>query len=111
MQFIINLLINGFAVFVTAYLLPGVHIKDFFTAILVSIVLGIANALVKPILVILTLPITIITLGIFYFVINGLLILLTSAIVPGFSVQNLWWAILFSVALSLVNWLLHSLSK
>lgn len=111
MQFIINLLINGFAVFVTAYLLPGVHIRDFLTAIIVSVVLGIANALVKPILVILTLPITVFTLGIFYFVINGLLILLVSVIVPGFTVNNLWWAILFSVVLSLVNWVLHLLSK
>jgi len=111
MQFAINLFINGFAVFVSAYILPGVQVRNFFTAIIVSIVLGIANTLLKPILVILTLPITFITLGIFYLVINGLLILLVSSVVPGFSVRSLWWAILFSLVLSLVNWVLSSLSK
>jgi putative membrane protein len=111
MQFVINLLINAFAVFIAAYILPGVHIRDFFTAIVVSIVIGISNTLLKPILVILTLPITVLTLGLFYVIINGLLILFTSAVVPGFSVKNLWWAILFSFVLSLVNWVLNSLSK
>lgn len=111
MQFIVNLFVNGFAVFVAAYLLPGVQVKDFFTAIVVSIVLGMVNTLIKPILVILMLPITFITLGIFYLVINGLLILLVSSVVPGFSVKSLWWAILFSLVLSLVNWVLGSLSK
>jgi len=111
MQFIINLVVNGFAVFIASYLLPGVQVKDFFTAIVVSIVLGIANTILKPILVILTLPITIVSLGLFYIVINGLLILLTSAIVPGFTVKNLLWAIIFSFVLSIVNWFLHTLSK
>ncbi len=111
MQFLINLLINGFAVYITSRLLSGVQIKDFLTAIIVSIVLGIANTLLKPVLVILTLPITVVTLGLFYFVLNGLLILLASSVVPGFSVANIGWAILFSLALSIVNWFLHSLTK
>ncbi len=112
MQLIINLLINGFAVLITAYLLSGgVHVNSFFTAIIVSIVLGITNTILKPILLILTLPINILTLGLFTFIINGLMIKLTSYFVPGFTVANIWWAIFFSLVLSIVNWFLSTLSK
>lgn len=111
MQLIINLLINGFAVFVTSYVLSGVHVQNFLTAIIVAIVLGVVNTLIKPILLILTLPLTIITLGLFAVILNGILILLTSAIVPGFKVDSILWAILFSLVLSIVNWFLHLLTK
>lgn len=111
MQLIINLLINGFAVFVASYILQGVHVQNFLTAIIVAIVLGIVNTLIKPILLILTLPFTILTLGLFTFIINGLMILLTSAVVPGFKVDGLLWAILFSIVLSIVNSFLHLLTK
>lgn len=111
MELLIKLLINGFAVFVAAYLLKGVHLDNFLTAIIVSVVLGIVNTIVKPILSILTLPLNILTLGLFNFILNGLIILLVSALVPGFSVENIWWAILFSLALSAVNWFLHLLKK
>jgi len=111
MQLIIKLLINGFAVFVTAYLLPGVHVESFLTAIIVAVVLGITNTVLKPILSIITLPINIITLGLFNFILNGLMILLVSVLVPGFSVKSIWWAILFSLVLSLVNWFLNLLTK
>lgn len=111
MSLLINLLISSLAIFVTAYLLPGVRLKDFFTAVVVAIVLGIVNTIIKPIIIILTLPFNILTLGLFTFIINGLMILLTSAGVPGFSIKNIWWAILFSIILSLVNWLLHFLTK
>lgn len=111
MKFLINLLINGFAVFVTAYLLEGVHLDNFLTAIIVSVVLGIVNTIINPILSLLTLPLNILTLGLFNFILNGLMILLVSAIVPGFSVASIWWAILFSLVLSLVNWFFHLLTK
>jgi len=111
MQLLINLLVSGFAVFVTAYVLPGVRVSGFLTAIVVAIVLGIVNMLIKPILIILTLPLNILTLGLFTFIINGLLILLVSAFVPGFTVQNIWWAIIFSLVLSVVNWFLNALTK
>ena len=110
MNILVQILINGFAVFVTAYLLPGVHVNNFITAIVVGIVLGIVNAFVKPVLVILTLPITIVTLGLFYLVLNALLILLVAQIVPGFSVANFWWAILFGFVMSVVSWFLNNLS-
>ncbi len=111
MQLIVNLLINGFAVFVVAYLLPGVHVDSFFTAVIVAIVLGVVNAFLKPLLLLLTLPINILTLGLFTLIINGLLILLTSAFVPGFTVRNIGWAIIFSIVLALVNSVLHALAK
>ena len=111
MKILINLLINGFAVFVTAYFLKGVYLDSFLTAIIVSIVLGLVNTIIKPILLLLTLPLNILTLGLFNFLLNGLMILLVSNIVPGFTVSNIWWAILFSLVLSLVNWFFHLLSK
>ncbi len=88
MGIVINVLVSGLAVFATAYILPGVHVESFVTALIVAVVLGIVNAVLKPILVTLTLPITLFTLGLFTFVINALLVLLTARIVPGFTVDN-----------------------
>ena len=103
MNIFINLIIVTLAVLTSAYILPGVHISDFLTALIVALVLGIINSFLKPIIIIITLPINILTLGIFTFVINALLILLTSRIVPGFTVDSFWWAILFSIILSIVT--------
>jgi putative membrane protein len=112
MGIIVNLIIQALSVFITAYLLQaGVLVKDFMTAVIVAVVLGIANVLVKPILFILTLPLNILTLGLFTFILNGLMILLVSVFVSGFSVKNIWWAILFSVILSIVSSILNSLAK
>ena len=111
MRLILNLLINGFAVFVAGYLLPGIKIDSFFTAIVVSIGLGIVNAFIKPLLLLFTLPLNILTLGLFTFVINGLLVILVSAFVPGFKVESFLWAMVFSVVLWAVNFLFHSLAK
>ncbi len=106
MDIIIKILISAVAVFATAYILKGVTVKNFGSALLVAIVLGVVNAIIRPIFVFLTIPITILTLGLFLLVINALLIMLVDAIVPGFKVKNFWWALLFSVILSLVNGLL-----
>ena len=103
MGVLINLLLSGLGVFIASYLLRGIHLKDFLTAIIVAVVLGLANAVIKPILIILTLPINIITLGLFTFVINAVIVLLVSAFVPGFTVDGFWWAVAFSLVLSLVN--------
>jgi putative membrane protein len=110
MGLLINILINGLAVFLTALFLPHVKVDGIVTAIIVAIVLGIVNFVVKPILHLLTLPITILTLGLFSFVINALMILLVDYLVPGFHVDNFWAALLFSLVLSLVSSLLHSLT-
>lgn len=111
MRLIAYLLINGIAVFVASYILPGVDVDSFVTAFLVALVLGVVNMFIKPILFFLTLPITILTLGLFTFIINGLLVLLVSQLVPGFHVENIWWAILFSIVVTLVSWFLNSLIK
>ncbi len=107
MALIINWLVTALAVLIAAYLLPGVSVRSFFSALLVALVLGLINAILRPILVILTLPITVVTLGLFILVINALLVLLTSAIVPGFDVRNFWWALLFSLIFSIVSFILH----
>lgn len=110
MQILAFILINGLAVYLAAYLLPGVAINSLMTALIVGLILGIVNAFIKPILILLTLPITLITLGLFIFVINGLLVLATSAIVPGFIVENIWWAILFSIVISLISSFLQNIA-
>lgn len=109
MHILLSILINTLAVLVTGYILPGIHVANFWTAVVVAIVLGVINAVLRPIIFILTLPINILTLGLFSFVIMGLLVYLVSAIVPGFKVDNFWWAILFAIIVALINWFLNSL--
>lgn len=103
MSIIINWLVSALAILVSSYVLPGVHIASFTTALVVAVVLGIINAVIKPILIILTLPINILTLGLFTLVINALIILLATNLVPGFKVDGFLWALTFSIVLSLVN--------
>ncbi|QOX80458.1 phage holin family protein [Trichlorobacter lovleyi] len=106
MSFLINWLLSGLAIVITAYLLPGVHLSGIKAALLTAIVLGLINAIIKPVLKLLTLPLTIMTLGLFSLVINALLIMLTAKLVPGFQVQGFLWALAFSLVLALVNWVL-----
>ena len=108
MNTIIKLLINAIAVFVLANVLSGVQVDGYVSAIIVALVLSLLNLLVKPILVIFTLPVTVITLGLFLLVINGLIILLADEFISGFSVDNIWWAIFFSVLLSILQSILQS---
>lgn len=110
MSFLFNLLISGLAVFVSAYVIPGVGVDSFVTAVIVAVILGVANVVVKPVLVLLTLPITVVTLGLFLFVINALMILLVAAVVPGFRVDGFLTALVFSLVLSLVSWFLHAVA-
>lgn len=107
MKFILKILITAVNVFLLAYLLPGIEIKDFFTAILVSFVLSLLDAILKPVLIILTLPATIFTLGLFLFVINALIILIDAHFVGGFKVDGFWNALLFSILLSVINSFVH----
>jgi putative membrane protein len=111
MNWIIRFLLNGLAVVLTAYLLPGVDLTDYWTALIVALVLSIANIFVKPILIVLTIPITILTLGLFLLVINALIILMTDYLVDGFDVNGFWWALLFSLILSIFNSLFDDLTK
>lgn len=110
MSIFINWLVSAFAILVTAYILPGVSVQSFTSALVAAVVLGVINALIKPVLLILTLPINILTLGLFTFVINALVIILTANLVSGFKVDGFWWALIFSIVLSLINSFLHKLS-
>lgn len=111
MQIIINLLINGFAVFVTSKILTGVRVDSFLTAVIVAVVLGAVNTFIKPLAILFTLPITILTLGLFAFVINAMMVLLVDYLIPGFEVRGFWWALLFSFVLSLIGSILYSLKN
>lgn len=106
MNFIIRLLISSVAVLLTAYLLPGIHVSGFLTAIIVAFVLAILNVILRPILIILTIPITVFTFGLFLFVINALIIMLAGKIINGFYVDGFWWALLFSIILTIISSLL-----
>ena len=102
MNFSVKILVIAALSFALAHLLGGVHVDDFWTAIVFALVLAVLNVIVKPILIILTLPVTIVTLGLFLFVINTLIVLLASKFVEGFRIQNFWWGLLFSLLLSLI---------
>ena len=103
MNLLIRILVTGLAVLISSYILPGVTVDGMVSAIIVAAVLMLINAVVKPIMIILTLPVTIFTLGLFLLVINAICILLASSLVPGFHVDGFWWALLFSVILAIIN--------
>lgn len=112
MNGIVRFLLSGLAVLLTAYLLPGVHVEHYGYALLVAVVLSLANLIVKPILVVLTIPLTILTLGLFLLVINALIILLVDFIIPvGFDVSGFWWALAFSLILTIFNSLFTDLTN
>ena len=109
MRLLVVWLVNTVALLGVAYLMPSVRIDSFTAAIIAAAVLGLANAIVRPILVLLTLPVTVITLGLFIFVINGLIFLGVAHFVSGFEVAGLWPAILAAIVFSLISWLLSAL--
>ena|SRR3972149_864265 len=110
MNILLSWILSGLVILAAAYLLPGVHVASFLSALVVALVLGIINAVLKPILVVLTLPINLLTFGLFTLVINAILIMLTTVVVPGFVVDSFWWALLFGLFLSVANSLLHKVS-
>lgn len=107
MKIFIHWLVAAIAIIISAYILPGVSVAGFTVALVVAVVLGIINAFLRPLFVLLTLPITVLTLGLFVFVINGLLVMLAANIVPGFTVDSLLSGILFAIVLALVSAVLH----
>jgi putative membrane protein len=106
MRFLIHWLVVMIALAVTAWLLPGVNVQSFVALALGGLVLGLVNALVRPVLHVLSLPITLLTLGLFIFVVNGVAFGLAAFLTPGFTVSGLWQAILGSVLVSVVSWIL-----
>ena len=111
MNFIIKLFLNAIAVVIVAYILPGVHLVDFWQAVLLAAVLSLLNASVKPLLIFLTIPATIFSLGLFLLVINALIIEIAAWILkPGFMVDSFWWALIFSILLSIVSGIFERLT-
>lgn len=108
---VVRFLLSGVAVLLSAYLLPGVHVKDYWAALLVALLISIVNVIVKPILIVFTIPITVFTLGLFLLVINALMILLVDGLVDDFQVDNFWWALAFSLILSVFNSMFGDLTK
>jgi len=105
---VLRWLILTVAILVAAYLIEGIEVKGFWSAFFAAAILGVLNALFRPILIILTLPITILTLGLFTFVINAVLIMMVSGVIGGFEVHGFWSALLGSLIISVVSWLLSS---
>jgi putative membrane protein len=103
---IIKLIVNTLAVLLSAYLLRGVDVKNFFSALLTALVLAIANALVRPVLAFLAFPVTLLTFGLFTLVIDALILMLVDALLPGLRIKNFGWALLFGIVLSVINSLL-----
>ncbi len=111
MKTLIKLLLTAVAVFVLADILGGVHVDGFWSAFVVAIVLALLRLIVKPLLIVFTLPITILTFGLFLLVINAIIIMMAAYFVSTFSVDSIWWALLFSLLLSLFQTVLFSLIK
>lgn len=103
MNFIIKILISAVVAFVLSKILSGVHIDSIVTALIFAVVLAALDAIVKPILVVLTLPVTVVTLGLFLFAINAIVILLASKLIDGIKIDGFWWAMLFSIILSIFD--------
>ena len=108
MKLLIGWLLNALALLAVAYLVPGIHVSSFTYALIAAAVIGLANMLIKPVLLILTLPVTIITLGLFIFVINGLLFWLAGYFLQGFDVKSFMAGIIGAIAYSIISWILSA---
>jgi len=111
MKFLVDLLIRALVLLLTAYLVPGFKIDSYTTAVIVALVLAILNLLVKPLLIILTLPATILTLGLFLFVINAILIMIASNIIDGFKVESFTTALLASLVITIISSILNAIIR
>ena len=108
-RFVIAWLVNTVALIAVAYLMPSITVSSFTAALIAALVIGLVNAIVRPVLVLLTLPVTILTLGLFIFVLNGLLFWMVASWLEGFHVAGFWSGVLGAILFSLVSWLLSAL--
>lgn len=106
-----NLIVNTLSVFVVSYILPGIEIDSFITALIIAIVLAVFNVTLKPFLIIITIPFTLVTFGLFLLVINVIVLYAAEALIDGFNIASFWWALLFSILVSIVNGILFGLGK
>lgn len=111
MKLLLHLGLDALVIYVAGYLLEGVNFSSYWVAVVTAIVLGVLNFLIKPILIILTLPINILTLGLFSIVINTVIVLLAAWLVPGFEVLGFFWALAFSVVVSIISAVLNMMAK
>jgi len=111
MKFIIRLLITAVIAYVLSRILTGVHIADFKTAVIFALVLALLNTFIKPLLILFTLPITIVTLGLFLFVINALIIIMADKFIDGIQIDGFFWALIFSLVLSIISSAANSAMK
>lgn len=109
MYLLLRWLLSALALILVAYLVPGITVVSFYTALIASLILGLVNALVRPLLILLTLPVNILTLGLFTLVINALMFMLASSIVKGFNVAGFWPAFWGALAMWIISWLLNSI--
>lgn len=101
-------LISAVSLLIISYIVPGIEVQGFFYALVAAVFLGVLNAIVRPVLIILTLPLTILTLGLFLFVVNGIMLMLVSLVIKGFHVNGFWPAVLGALLLSVINWFSNS---
>ncbi|MFA5736651.1 MAG: phage holin family protein [Candidatus Paceibacterota bacterium] len=104
MKTLVNWFIAAIVILIAAYLVPGITVASFWVALIAALVLGMINAFIKPIIIFLTLPINLVTLGLFTLVINALLIMLSASLIAGFAVASFWVALIFAIVLSVINW-------
>lgn len=109
MYLLLRWLLSALALILVAYLVPGITVVSFYTALIASLILGLVNALVRPLLILLTLPVNILTLGLFTLVINALMFMLASSIVKGFNVAGFWPAFWGALAMWIISWILNSI--
>ena len=109
MRLLLTWLINALALLALPYLFTSIHVEGFGTALVAALVLGLINTLIRPVLVLLTLPVTLLTLGLFIFVINGLLFWFVGSFVKGFTVEGFWTAVFGAIVYSIISWALSSL--
>jgi putative membrane protein len=110
-RFLVHWLVIALALWVTTWILPGVNVSSYTALAIASVVLGLVNALVRPVLTILTLPITVLTLGLFYLLVNGFTFLMTTWLVPGFEVGGYWWAVLGALVFSVISFFIGLFTK
>jgi putative membrane protein len=108
-RFLIRLIVNGIAVLIAAYLIPGLEVADAASGFIAGIVLGLVNAIVRPLLIVLTLPFTLLTLGLFIFIVNAICLGIVAWLVPGFSITGFWAALFGALVISIVSWLLNGI--
>lgn len=111
MKFILKIIISSLAVYITSYMLPGVRLDNYLVAIVLALVLSFLNHFVKPLLILLTIPVTVTTFGLFLLAINAFIILFAEYIVEGFHVKSFWWAMVFSIVLSIITSMLEKLGQ